>query len=203
MKQWSMAVALACGLVAAGGAAAQAAVNQPAPAFSAQDASGKTLNLADFKGKYVVLEWVNPGCPFVQKHYDSGNMPTLQKQATAKGVVWLSVSSTAKEAGDYMAPAELNGWMKTKSAAPTAVVMDTDGKIGRAYGARTTPHMYVVDPGGKLIYAGAIDSKASTNPADIKTATNYVSQALDEALAGKAVTQAATKAYGCSIKYAG
>jgi len=203
MKQWSIAVALGCGLVAAGGAFAQAAVNQPAPAFSAQDASGKTLNLADFKGKYVVLEWVNPGCPFVQKHYDSGNMPTLQKQATGKGVVWLAVSSTAKDAGDYMAPAELNGWMKTKAAAPTAVLMDTDGKIGRAYGARTTPHMYVVDPAGKLIYAGAIDSKPSTNPADIKTATNYVSQALGEALAGKAVTQAATKSYGCSIKYAG
>ena len=188
-------------LAASAGAFAQAVVNQPAPTFSVQDASGKTVSLADFKGKHVVLEWVNPGCPFVQKHYNSGNMPATQKDATAKGVVWLAVSSTAKEASDYQPPAELNAWLKGKNAVPTATLMDTDGKVGRAYGARTTPHMYIVDPQGKLVYAGAIDSKPSANPADIKTATNYVSQALAESLAGKPVSVATTRAYGCSVKY--
>ena len=200
---WTAAATLLVGsALASGGAWAQAVVNQPAPAFSVQDASGKTVNLADFKGKHVVLEWVNPGCPFVQKHYNSGNMPATQKDAVAKGVVWLSVSSTAKEASDYKSPADLGAWQKSVSAAPTATLMDTDGKLGRAYGARTTPHMYVVDPQGKLIYAGAIDSKPSANPADIKLATNYVSQALTEALGGKPVSQAATTPYGCSVKYA-
>ncbi len=181
--------------------AAQATVGQPAPAFSAVDTAGKSVSLADFKGKYVVLEWTNPGCPFVQKHYDSGNMPATQKDAAAKGAVWLAVNTTAKDAGDYMAPAALQGWMTSKSGVPTATLMDADAKVGRAYGARTTPHMYIVDPQGKLIYAGAIDSKATANAADIKTATNYVTQALGEAMAGKPVSRATTQAYGCSVKY--
>ena len=180
---------------------AQASVGQPAPAFTATDTAGKTVALADFKGKYVVLEWTNPGCPFVQKHYDSGNMPATQKDATAKGAVWLSINTTAKDAGDYMAPAELQGWMKSQRGVPTATLMDSDSKVARAYGARTTPHMYIVDPQGKLVYAGAIDSKPTANPADIKTATNYVTQALGEAMAGKAVSRASTQAYGCSVKY--
>ena len=138
----------------------------------------------------------------MQKHYDSGNMPATQKASTAKGVVWLAVNSTEKASGDYLAPAELSVWMARKGGAPTATLMDTDGKVGRAYGARTTPHMYVVDPQGRLVYAGAIDSKPSANPADIKTATNYVSQAVGEALAGKPVSQPTSRAYGCSIKYA-
>ncbi len=188
-------------LLAGGGAFAQAAVGQAAPAFTATDTAGKIVSLADFKGKYVVLEWTNPGCPFVQKHYDSGNMPATQKDAVAKGAVWLSVNTTAKDAGDYMAPAALQGWVKSKNGVPTATLMDADAKVGRAYGARTTPHMYIVDPQGKLIYAGAIDSKPTANPADIKTATNYVSQALGEAMAGKPVSQATTRAYGCSVKY--
>jgi peroxiredoxin len=194
---------LLCGaaLLSAGASMAQAVVGQTAPAFSATDTSGKTVALADFKGKYVVLEWTNPGCPFVQKHYNSGNMPATQKEATAKGAVWLAVNTTAKEAGDYMAPAELQAWVKSKNAAPTAMLMDADAKVGRAYGARTTPHMYVIDPQGKLIYAGAIDSKPSADPADIKTATNYVTQALGEAMAGKPVSRATTQAYGCSVKY--
>lgn len=181
--------------------AAQATVGQAAPAFSAVDTAGKSVSLADFKGKYVVLEWTNPGCPFVQKHYDSGNMPATQKDAAAKGAVWLAVNTTAKDAGDYMAPAALQGWMTSKSGVPTATLMDADAKVGRAYGARTTPHMYIVDPQGKLIYAGAIDSKATANAADIKTATNYVTQALGEAMAGKPVSRATTQAYGCSVKY--
>jgi len=178
------------------------AVGQTAPGFQLTDTAGKTVSLADFKGKHVVLEWVNPGCPYVQKHYDGGNMPATQKAARAKDVVWLTVSSTSKEAGDYKAPAELAGWLKAKGAAPTATLMDDDGKVGRSYGARTTPHMYLIDPQGKLVFAGAIDSKPTSNPADIKTATNYVNQAIGEVLAGKPVSQANTRAYGCSIKYA-
>ena len=193
---------LAAGLLTAFGAVAQAVVGQPAPAFSAVDTSGKTVSLADYKGKHVVLEWVNPGCPFVQKHYNSGNMPATQKAAVAQGVAWLAVSSTAKDASDYRPPSDLAAWMHSKGGVPTATVMDNDGKIGRAYGARTTPHMYVVDPAGRLVYAGAIDSKPTANAADIKTATNYVNQTIGEVLAGKAVSQPTTRAYGCSIKYA-
>ena len=186
---------------ASGAALAVAAVGQPAPAFSVTDTNGKTVSLADYKGKHVVLEWVNPGCPYVQKHYNSANMPGTQKDATGQGVVWLAVNSTHTGASDYLPPAKLAGWMKDKGGTPTATLMDVDGKVGRAYGARTTPHMYVIDPGGKLVYAGAIDSKATANPADIKTATNYVKQAVGESLAGKPVSTAVTQAYGCSVKY--
>ena len=202
MNTWIRVTAFAAGLVAASAAFAQAVVGQPAPAFSAVDAAGKTVSLADYKGKHVVLEWVNPGCPYVQKHYNSGNMPATQKAAVAKGVAWLTISSTAKDAGDYRPPAALASWIHGKQGAPTATLMDDEGKVGRAYGARTTPHMYLIDPQGRLVYAGAIDSKATANPADIATATNYVNQAIAEATAGKPVSQATTRAYGCSIKYA-
>jgi peroxiredoxin len=178
------------------------AVGQTAPAFSATDTSGKTVQLADFKGKHVVLEWVNPGCSFVQKHYNSANMQATQQAASAKGVVWLAVNSTATTHGDYLAPAALASWMANHKAAATATLMDTDGRIGRAYGARTTPQMVLIDPNGKVLYGGAIDSKASANVADIKTATNHVNAALAEALAGKPVTVAQTQPYGCSVKYA-
>ena len=197
MSGWICGVAL----LAAGPALGQAVVGQAAPAFSALDTAGKPVALADFKGRHVVLEWTNPGCPFVQKHYDSGNMPATQKDAVAKGAVWLSINTTARDASDYRAPADLQAWLKARNAAATATLMDADGKVGRAYGARTTPHMYIVDPQGRLIYAGAIDSKPTANPADIKSATNYVAQALGEALAGKPVSQATTRAYGCSVKY--
>ena len=180
---------------------AAAAVGQMAPAFSAVDTSGKTVSLADFKGRTVVLEWVNPGCPYVKKHYDSANMPATQKSAVAKGAVWLAINSTHAGASDYLQPVALAGWMKDKGGAPTATLMDADGKVGRAYGARTTPHMYVIDPQGKLAYVGAIDSKATANPADIKTAINYVNQAVAEVTAGKPVSQPVTQAYGCSVKY--
>ena len=201
-KAWILGTAFAVASLTPLGAAAQAVIGQPAPAFSAVDANGKTVSLADFKGKHVVLEWVNPGCPYVQKHYNSGNMPATQKAAIDKGVTWLAVSSTAKDAGDYRAPKDLVGWIQGKGGAPSATLMDDSGKIGRAYGARTTPHMYLIDPRGLLLYAGAIDSKATSNPADIATATNYVNQAVGEVLAGKAVSQPTTRAYGCSIKYA-
>lgn len=201
MKNLFRLTAFAAALGASASVLAAAAVGQPAPAFSAVDTSGKTVSLADFKGRTVVLEWVNPGCPYVKKHYDSANMPATQKNAVAKGAVWLAINSTHTGASDYMAPAALAGWMKDKGAAPTATLMDADGKVGRAYGARTTPHMYVIDPKGTLAYVGAIDSKPTANPADIKTATNYVNQAVAEVVAGKPVSQPATQAYGCSVKY--
>ena len=179
---------------------AAATVGQAAPDFSATDTSGKTRQLSDYKGKLVVLEWTNPGCPFVQKHY-SGNMQTLQKEFVAKGVVWLSLNSTETGNGDYLTPAKLAGWMGEKQASATAILMDESGKIGQLYGAKTTPHMYVVSPQGRLVYAGAIDSIASARVDDIKTASNYVRQGLNEALSGKAITLASSRAYGCSIKY--
>jgi peroxiredoxin len=187
--------------LAATAALANATVGQPAPAFTATDAAGKTVSLADFKGKHVVLEWVNPGCPYVVKHYSSGNMQGTQREATAKGVVWLSVNSTATDSRDYRAPADMAGWMQQQKAAATATLMDADGKLGRAFGARTTPHMYVIDPAGKLVYAGAIDNKPSSNPADTATATNHVKVALAELLAGKPVSTPVTRPYGCSVKY--
>ena len=199
MKMLLVTAALA---LAANTAFAVATVGQPASAFTVQDSSGKPVSLADFKGKHVVLEWVNPGCPYVVKHYGSNNMQGTQKDAAAKGVVWLAVNSTSAEHGDYKAPAAMAQWMQQHKAAPSATLMDADGKVGRAYGARTTPHMYLIDPQGKLLYAGAIDSIPSANVADLKTATNYVNQALGEALAGKAVSKPTSQAYGCSVKYA-
>ena len=198
----SIGTALGAALSAPLPAFAAAAVGQAAPAFSATDTSGKTVSLADFKGRTVVLEWVNPGCPFVRKHYDSANMQATQKSAAAKGVVWLAINSTHAGASDYLAPAALAGWMKDQGAAPAATLMDADGRLGRAYGARTTPHMYVIDARGALVYAGAIDNKPTANPADIKGATNHVNQALAETLAGKPVSVATSQAYGCSVKYA-
>ncbi len=177
-------------------------VGQPAPDFSLIDVHGKAVKLSDFKGKTVVLEWVNPGCPFVQKHYNTSNMQTLQKDATTKGVVWLSVNSTEKGHQDYMAPAKLDAKMNGEwKGASSYLLMDESGKVGQAYTAKTTPHMYVIDGGGKLVYAGGIDDKRSANPADVKTAKNFVRAALDETLAGKPVSVATATPYGCSIKY--
>lgn len=180
--------------------AATATVGQAAPEFSAVDTAGKPHRLSDYKGKLVVLEWTNPGCPFVQKHY-SGNMQGLQKEFAGKGVVWLSINSTEADSGDYLAPGKLAGWMGNKQAAATATLMDESGRIGQLYGAKTTPHMYIVNPQGQLVYAGAIDSIPSARADDIKAATNYVRQGLNEALGGKAISTASTRAYGCSIKY--
>ena len=174
---------------------------QPAPAFRGADVNGKPVSLADYRGKTVVLEWNNPNCPFVQKHYTGGNMQSLQQKNTAAGVVWIAINSTAESHSDYMSPAKLAAWFSEQKATPTAIVMDPKGDIGRAYGAKVTPHMYVIDAKGTLVYAGAIDEKRSANPADTKTATNHVAAALGEVAAGKAVTTAATSAYGCTIKY--
>lgn len=193
MKRSSFLVAAAAGLftVMAHGSAS---VGQSAPEFKLKDTAGKEQSLAAYKGKFVVLEWVNPDCPFVKKHYDSSNMQATQKAAEDKGVVWLSVSTNGKSGADLAA------WTKEKGATPTATLLD-DGKVGKAYGARTTPHMYVINPEGKLVYAGAIDNKPTANQADVKGATNYVTAALGEAMAGKAVSKATSEPYGCSVKY--
>jgi len=180
--------------------AASATVGQAAPDFSATDALGKTRKLSDFKGKHVVLEWTNPGCPFVVKHY-GGNMQALQKEFTARGVVWLSVNSTSKDAYDYLEPAKLMAWKAEKKGSASAMLMDEYGKIGQLYSAKTTPHMVIINPLGVLVYAGAIDSVPSARVEDIKTATNYVRQGLNEALSGKAISTPSTRAYGCSVKY--
>jgi peroxiredoxin len=182
-------------------AMAAATVGQAAPDFTLTDTTGKAVRLSDFKGKHVVLEWTNPGCPFVVKHYGSANMQTLQKESVGKGVVWLSINSTADSHSDYLAPAQLQRWMAEQQAAPSATLMDENGKVGSAYGARTTPHMYMVNPQGVLIYAGGIDSIASARKDDIKTATNYVRQGLNEALAGKPLSVSTSRPYGCSVKY--
>ena len=172
-----------------------------APDFSLPDTSGKTHSLSEYHGKYVVLEWINPECPFVRKHYDSGNMQSLQKSFTAKGVVWLSIDSSAPGKPGNYSPTDLASWEKGQGAAATAVLLDPAGKVGREYGAKATPNMYVIDPKGNLIYQGAIDSIASDDQSDIAKATNYVKAALDESMAGKAVTTPQTRAYGCGIKY--
>ncbi|MBL8331787.1 MAG: thioredoxin family protein [Rubrivivax sp.] len=199
MKTASFALAA---LLAAVSGAHAATVGQPAPAFTATDVNGKAVSLSDFKGRHVVLEWVNPGCPYVQKHYGGGNMQATQKSAADQGVVWLTINTTARDHRDYKAPAEMAAWMKAQKAAATTTLMDESGQVGRAYGARTTPHMYIVNPAGTLVYAGAIDSKPTANPADIPGATNHVKAALAESLAGRAVSQASTRPYGCSVKYA-
>lgn len=182
-------------------ASAAAVVGQPAPDFTLADTHGARHTLSDLKGKVVVLEWVNFECPFVGKHYGSGNMQKLQKAYTGQGVVWLSINSSAEGKQGWFAPDRINALMQEKGAAPTAYLVDTDGTVGRAYGAKTTPHMFVVDAKGAVIYAGGIDDTPSTDQADIATAKNYVRAALDEALAGKPVTTASSAPYGCSVKY--
>ena len=178
-----------------------ATVGAPAPDFTLQSVSAATVKLAQYRGKYVVLEWVNPECPYVRKHYGSANMQRLQKDYTARDVVWLTINSTRAGHAEYKQPAEMAAWMKQMNAAPSATLLDPKGEAGRTYGARTTPHMYIVDPQGRLIYAGGIDSIPSARIEDIKTAINYVRTGMAEALAGKPISQASTRPYGCSIKY--
>lgn len=178
-----------------------AKVGQPAPDFSAPDLQGKNVKLSDYRGKYVVLEWTNPECPYVQRHYNSGNMPELQKELGRKDVVWLTVNSTNQSSSEFKTPQQMGKWMGEKGAAPKATLIDKDSQVGKLYDARTTPHMYLIDPQGKLIYAGAIDDKRWANTADTKKANNHVRAALGEAMAGKAVSVTATSPYGCTVKY--
>lgn len=178
-------------------------VGEPAPAFELMDAEGKARKLAEFAGKTVVLEWTNAGCPFVKKHYGSGNMQALQKQARSEGVVWLSINSSAPGKQGHTDGPGAKKLLAEQGAAPGAYLLDPEGKVGKLYGAKTTPHMYVIDGKGTLVYMGAIDDKPSADPADAKTAKNYVTQAWKELAAGKAVSEPVTKAYGCGVKYAG
>jgi peroxiredoxin len=176
-------------------------IGSAAPTFSLPDAQGKTHSLADYKGKYVVLEWFNPECPFVKKHYGSDNMQNLQKQYTDKGVVWLTIDSNAPGTEGNITAEQAQKIMTSWKTHQTALLLDPEGKVGREYGSKNTPNMVIINPDGNVIYEGAIDSKATPNPADIPTSTNYVKAALDESLAGKAISHPSTRPYGCSVKY--
>lgn len=173
-----------------------------APAFSVRDASGATRTLAEFQGRTIVLEWTNHGCPYVRKHYDSGNMQTLQREAIAAGVVWLQVISSAPGEQGHLDGAGVAARLRTDNAAPTATLLDASGAVGRAYGARTTPHMYVINGQGRLVYQGAIDDRPSARPASLEGATNYVRAALADVASGRAVATPESTPYGCSVKYA-
>jgi peroxiredoxin len=181
--------------------AAQARIGTPAPVFALPDSNGKTISLADFKGKTVVLEWTNHDCPYVRKHYGGNNMQALQKKWTGQGVVWLSVISSAKGEQGYVTADQANKLTHDRSAAPTAVLFDTKGDVGHAYGAQTTPHMYVITGDGKLVYMGGIDDKPTSRLEDLKTAKNFVDVALTEVAQGKPVSVTTSRPYGCSIKY--
>lgn len=173
----------------------------PAPAFSLKDAEGKAHALEDYRGKTVVLEWVNYDCPFVHKHYGTGNMQALQKRWTAEGVVWLSVNSSADGKQGSFRGEELKQRMQKEKASPSAYLIDADGKVGKAYGAKTTPHLFIIGPDGALAYAGGIDDTPSTDAADVKSAVNHVEAALSELRDGKAVSTPTSRPYGCSVKY--
>jgi peroxiredoxin len=177
-------------------------VGTTAPDFSLSDAKGKAHSLSEYKGKYVVLEWFNPECPFVKKHYGSGNMQKLQQEFTGKGVAWLTIDSNAPGFEGNLTPEQANNAANSWKMHQTAFLLDPEGKAGRSYGAKNTPHMFVINPEGKIVYEGAIDSKATPNPADIATSTNYVRVALDESMSGKPVSNPTTRPYGCSVKYA-
>jgi peroxiredoxin len=176
-------------------------IGDPAPGFTAVDSNGKQQKLSEYKGKYVVLEWHNQGCPYTKKHYDSGNMQRLQKEWTAKGVVWLTVISSAPGKQGFVTPAQENEYLSKMNATPTAVLMDPAGTLGHLYDAKTTPQMYIIDPKGTLVYQGAIDDRPTADQSDIAGAKNYVNAALTEIMAGKPVSEPATRPYGCSVKY--
>jgi hypothetical protein len=173
----------------------------PAPGFTAPDIAGRMVNLGQYAGQIVILEWTNNGCPFVQKHYDSANMQTLQRRYTQEGVIWLTIASSAPGEEGYVTPAAAKADLARWQAAPTDYLLDPDGVVGHLYDARATPHMVVIDRGGRIAYMGAIDDTPSTRLADVRTARNYLVAALDEIAAGRTVSVAATRAYGCSIKY--
>jgi alkyl hydroperoxide reductase subunit AhpC len=178
-----------------------ARVGDPAPNFTATDTNGQTHKLSDYAGKFVVLEWHNRGCPYTQKHYNSGNMENLQREWTGRGVIWLTVISSAPGKQGFVSASDENAYVKQVNAAPTAILLDPTGALGHLYDAKTTPHMFVINPQGTLIYNGAIDDRPTADRSDINGARNYVSAALEEALAGKPVSTPTTRPYGCSVKY--
>lgn len=194
--------AILCAALLPSSAGAQGVrVGAPAPGFTATDSRGQTETLAQYRGRYVVLEWHNQGCPFTRKHYVSGNMQALQKEWTGKGVIWFTVISSAPGKQGYLTSGEENAYLEQVHASPTAVLMDPEGKLGRLYSAKTTPQMIVIDPAGNVIYDGAIDDRPTPDVEDIRGADNYVSDALTEAMAGKPVAKPYTHPYGCSVKY--
>ena len=200
MKVLKLAVAT-LGVAMLSGSAWALKPGDAAPEFKGTDSNGKTETLTQYRGKYVVLEWANQGCPYDQKHYKSGNMERLQKEWTAKGVVWLSVISSAQGEQGYVTPSEENAYLERMHAVPTAAVLDPSGTIGKMYGAKTTPHVFVIDPQGKLVYEGALDDQPTPDPESLKGAHNYLDAALEESMAGKAVTTPVTRPYGCNVKY--
>lgn len=195
------AITVSIALLIAARAFAAPTVGAPAPDFTATDMDGKPVKLSDLKGKFVVLEWHNQGCPFVVKHYDTGNMQKLQKELTGQGVVWLTVISSAQGKQGYVTPEQEKKYLSEKNATPTNVLLDPEGTLGELYGAKTTPHMFIIDDKGVLVYAGAIDDKSGTSQSEVATAKNYVLAAYGEAKDGKAVTNSSTAPYGCSVKY--
>ena len=189
------------GFLAMASFSAEAEVGKAAPDFTLPDSLGKDHSLSDYAGKIVVLEWLNHGCPFVVKHYDSGNMQKLQKMAKEKGVVWFSIISSAPGKQGYSTPEQANETAKEKNATPMAILLDPEGTVGKLYDAKTTPHMYIIDQQGQLVYNGGIDDIRSTNVDDIAKANNYVLAALEELLSGKEVSVKTSRPYGCSVKY--
>lgn len=182
-------------------AAAAVSVGEPAPDFTGVDSQGQSHRLSDFRGKTVVLEWTNHDCPFVVKHYSTGNMQALQREATADGIVWLSIISSAPGKQGHVSAEEANQLTQSRNAAPSAVILDPSGDIGRMYGAKTTPHMYIIDPDGMLVYMGGIDDRPTSTRSDVEGANNYVRAALRQLASGEAVTDPSTRPYGCSVKY--
>lgn len=183
-------------------AAAEQTTGQPAGNFRLMDADGKAVTLSQFKGRPVVLEWNNPGCPFVQKHYDSGNMQAAQAKAKAMGAAWLTINSGAPGKQGHMNGQQAKAFLAAQKAQPTAYLLDPQGRVGKGYGAKTTPHMYLIDASGKLVYQGGIDDKPTANKADIPGARNHLLAALGEVKAGKKVSVPEARPYGCSVKYA-
>lgn len=183
------------------GSGAALRVGEPAPGFEGVDTGGNVHRLADYRGKTVVLEWTNHDCPYVRKHYGAGNMQEQQREAAAQGVVWLSIISSAPGKQGHVSPEAAEELTRKRKAAPLAVILDSEGRIGRAYHARTTPHMFIIDATGVLVYMGGMDSISTANPDDIPQATQYVRVALQELAAGKPVSTPVTRPYGCSVKY--
>jgi len=202
MKKWLAASAVVGFALIAFSAAWAARVGEAAPDFTATDSNGEVHKLSEYQGKYVVLEWTNRGCPYTQKHYSSGNMQRLQRECSGRGVIWLTVASSAPGKQGYVTGSEENAYLKQANAAPTAVLLDPAGTLGHLYDAKTTPDIFIISPKGTLIYSGAIDDRPSTDVADVNGAKNYVSLALDEATADKPVSNPTTRPYGCSVKYA-
>lgn len=202
MKKWLAASTVVGFVLIAFSTAWAARVGEAAPDFTATDSNGEVHKLSEYQGKYVVLEWTNRGCPYTQKHYNSGNMQRLQREWTGRGIIWLTVASSAPGKQGYVTAAEENAYLKQANAAPTAVLLDPAGALGHLYDAKTTPDIFIIGPKGTLIYSGAIDDRPSTDVADVTGAKNYVSLTLDEATSGKPVSNPTTRPYGCSVKYA-